>query len=152
MDVGWGADNLRLKDEEQWPRRGGMCGADRLRKALSGRRVCHGWTEIKLERLVQDLGIIPRGNRGSVTCPWSHSLAAKPRFTSRSSDPHFKATASPSPSGAPRLNGSNMEEAKEQKMACQVFLNHTSDLTGGRSRKNGNLLQNGLTALQEKAA
>lgn len=23
MDVGWGADNLRLKDEEQWPRRGG---------------------------------------------------------------------------------------------------------------------------------
>lgn len=64
MDVGWAADNLRLKDEEQWPRRGGMCGADRLRKALSGRRVCHACgTERKLERLVQNLGIIPKGNR-----------------------------------------------------------------------------------------
>ena len=29
---------------------------------------------------------------------------------------------------------------KEQKMVCQAFLNHTSDLTGGRSRKNRNLL------------
>lgn len=53
MDVGWGADNLRLKDEEQWPRREGKCGADRLRKALSGRRICHACgTERKLERLV----------------------------------------------------------------------------------------------------
>ena len=55
------------EDEEQRPRRGGrggMCGANGLRKALSGRRACHACgTEGKLERWVQDLGIIPRGNR-----------------------------------------------------------------------------------------
>ena len=111
------------------------------------------WDRGKSGGVGTGFGNYPKGKqRGSMTCPWSHSLAAKLRFTFRSSDPRFKATASPSPFGTPGLNGSNTEEAKEQKMACQAFLNHTSDLTGGRSRKNGNLLQNWLTALQEKAA
>lgn len=99
------------------------------------------WDREKAGEAGIGFGNYPKGKqRGSVTCPQSHSLAVKLRFTSRSSDLHFKATASPRPSGAPRLNGSNTEEAKEQKMVCQAFLNHTSDLTGGRSRKNRNLL------------
>lgn len=107
----------------------------------------------KAGEVVKGFGIYPKGKqRGPVTCPGSHSLAAKSRFTSRSSDPHFKATANPSPSGAPRLNRGNTGEAKEKKMACTAFPNHTSALTGGRSRKNGKLLQKGSTGLQEKVA
>ena len=71
------------------------------------------WDREKAGEVGTEFGDYPKGKkRGSVTCPRSHRLAAKPRFTSRSPDPHFKATASPSPSGAPRLNGSNTEEAK----------------------------------------
>lgn len=69
----------------------------------------------KAGRLVQGFGNYPkRKQRVSdlpmVTQPGSGSSHPGPP------DPHFKATTSPSPSGAPRLNGVTWRGSQRQKM------------------------------------
>lgn len=70
------------------------------------------------------IGNYPRGKQRVSDLPMvTQPQLVASRFTSRSSDPHFKATAG-WPFWCPKAKSITWEEAKEQKMACQVFLNH----------------------------
>lgn len=61
----------------------GMCGADRLRKSSVGEECAMVGQEIKLERLVQDLGMYPKRKQRVSDLP----MVTQPGSESRDSHP-----------------------------------------------------------------